>query len=109
VIPQRFYDESLAQASYLVGCPAAGEPLVIDPARDVAPYLAAAAAAGLPRDRPIVTYCRSGARSAVAASQLRAAGLTDVANLRGGIDAWPASGLPIEDDAMATLPGAARR
>jgi hydroxyacylglutathione hydrolase len=38
-----FYDAELAQASYLVGCAATGEALVIDPARDVAPYLQAAA------------------------------------------------------------------
>jgi hydroxyacylglutathione hydrolase len=38
-----FYDEELAQASYLVGCAATGEALVVDPARDSAPYLAAAA------------------------------------------------------------------
>ncbi|MCS6848542.1 MAG: MBL fold metallo-hydrolase [Anaerolineae bacterium] len=42
-----FYDESLAQASYLVGCAKTGEALVIDPARDVEPYLAAAKRAGL--------------------------------------------------------------
>ena len=34
-----FYDKSLAQASYLVGCAATGEALVIDPARSIAPYL----------------------------------------------------------------------
>ncbi|MDF1505524.1 rhodanese-like domain-containing protein [Roseisolibacter sp. H3M3-2] len=44
---QRFYDVPLAQASWLVGCQATGEALVVDPARDPAPYLAAAAAAGL--------------------------------------------------------------
>lgn len=38
-----FYDEKLAQASYLVGCVKTGEALVIDPARDITPYLAAAA------------------------------------------------------------------
>jgi len=41
------YDEHLAQASYLVGCTATGEALVIDPARDIAPYLALAEDAGL--------------------------------------------------------------
>jgi hydroxyacylglutathione hydrolase len=44
---ERFYDPGLAQASYLVGCPATGESLVVDPARDPAPYLAAAAREGL--------------------------------------------------------------
>lgn len=37
-----FYDETLAQASYLIGCAKTGEALVIDPARDVEPYLRAA-------------------------------------------------------------------
>jgi hydroxyacylglutathione hydrolase len=42
-----FYDERLAQASYLVGCAASGEALVIDPAREIEPYLKAAEAHGL--------------------------------------------------------------
>lgn len=42
-----FYDKKLAQASYMVGCSATGEALVIDPSRDVAPYIEAAAAEGL--------------------------------------------------------------
>lgn len=33
-----FYDEKLAQASYMVGCQATGEALVIDPSRDVTMY-----------------------------------------------------------------------
>ncbi|HRE47237.1 MAG TPA: MBL fold metallo-hydrolase [Aggregatilineales bacterium] len=42
-----FYDDRLAQASYLVGCAATGEALVIDPARDITPYLALADQEGL--------------------------------------------------------------
>lgn len=42
-----FYDKKLAQASYLVGCAATGEALVVDPARDISPYLATARAEGL--------------------------------------------------------------
>jgi hydroxyacylglutathione hydrolase len=42
-----FYDEQLAQASYMVGCAATGEALVVDPMRDVEPYLAVAAREGL--------------------------------------------------------------
>ena len=45
MILKRFYDDRLAQASYLVGC--SGEALVVDPARDVEPYLEAAKAEGL--------------------------------------------------------------
>jgi adenylyltransferase/sulfurtransferase len=41
----------------------------------------------LPRDRPVVVYCRSGARSARAVAQLRSAGF-DAHNLAGGILAW---------------------
>ncbi|HET7426900.1 MAG TPA: MBL fold metallo-hydrolase, partial [Gemmatimonadales bacterium] len=44
---RRFYDEQLAQASYLLGCQATGEALVVDPNRHVEPVLAAAAAEGL--------------------------------------------------------------
>lgn len=47
MILKRFYDEKLAQASYLVGCQATGEALVVDPNRDVEPYLQAARAEGL--------------------------------------------------------------
>lgn len=44
---KRFYDDKLAQASYLVGCQATGEALVVDPTRDVAQYTAAAEAEGV--------------------------------------------------------------
>jgi len=37
-----FYDKMLAQASYMVGCAETGQALVIDPARDISPYLQAA-------------------------------------------------------------------
>jgi hydroxyacylglutathione hydrolase len=53
----------------------------------------AAHLAELPRDRPIVTQCRSGTRSAIAASLLRRAGFSDVSNLAGGYEAWKAQGL----------------
>lgn len=47
MILRRFYDEQLAQASYLVGCAATGEALIVDPNRDVEQYVTAAAAEGL--------------------------------------------------------------
>src|SRR5690606_32178886 len=43
----RFYDDKLAQASYLIGCGVTGEALVIDPNRDVQQYIDAAQAEGL--------------------------------------------------------------
>jgi len=42
-----FYDESLAHASYMLGCQKSGEALIIDPSRNITPYLKAAQAAGL--------------------------------------------------------------
>lgn len=44
---KRFYDDRLAHASYLVGCQASGEAVVIDAGRKVEPYLADAEAQGL--------------------------------------------------------------
>ncbi|HZS22812.1 MAG TPA: rhodanese-like domain-containing protein, partial [Pseudonocardiaceae bacterium] len=44
---------------------------------------------------PTVVYCASGYRSSIAASALRASGVTVVADLLGGFNAWSASGLPV--------------
>ena len=43
---QRFFDEGLAQASFLIGCDRARQAVVIDPRRDAAIYTAAAAQHG---------------------------------------------------------------
>jgi hydroxyacylglutathione hydrolase len=43
---RRFFEPSIAQTSYLIGCPEAGEAIVIDPNRDVEPYIAAAKSEG---------------------------------------------------------------
>lgn len=48
----------------------------------------------VPTDRPVVAVCRSGHRSGAAAQALAAAGV-DVRNLRGGMLAWAAAGLPV--------------
>lgn len=47
MILKRFYDEKLAQASYLIGCAGTGEACVIDANRDVEQYIKAAAEEGL--------------------------------------------------------------
>ncbi len=41
---RRFYDDGLAQASYLIGCEECGNAVVIDANRDIAQYLSVAAA-----------------------------------------------------------------
>ena len=51
----------------------------------------------LPRDRRIVTICRSGGRSATVTEALNAWGF-DAVNLAGGIFAWRAAGLPVVTD-----------
>lgn len=56
-----------------------------------------AEAGALDRERPVVFYCRSGARSALASEAFRAAGF-DAHNLAGGLLAWVESGLPIEPE-----------
>ncbi len=53
------------------------------------------AADSLDRERPIVFYCRTGSRSALAAQAFAAAGF-EAHNLHGGLEAWVTDGLPIE-------------
>ena len=53
----------------------------------------------LSQERPIVTVCRSGARSAQASVLLRKAGFDRVANLAGGMLRWRAQRLPVEGGA----------
>ncbi len=56
----------------------------------------AARAGEIDRDRPVVTVCRSGARSAQATVLLQKAGVNKVANLAGGMLRWRAESLPVE-------------
>jgi rhodanese-related sulfurtransferase len=60
------------------------------------------ATAALPRDRPVVTVCRSGGRSGKAALSLLGLGFARVASLAGGMTAWNAQGLPVEYGAAAS-------
>jgi sulfur dioxygenase len=50
----------------------------------------------LPRDRPLVIVCRSGARSAQATVALQRAGFPQVANLSGGMLRWRGEGHAVE-------------
>jgi hydroxyacylglutathione hydrolase len=51
----------------------------------------------IPRSKPVVVQCQSGARSSIAASVLERLGFSDVSNLSGGFSGWSASGLPVEE------------
>ena len=57
----------------------------------------------LPRERPLVVHCQTGARSAIATSLLQAQGFTNVNNLAGGFAGWSASGQPVERDAAPSM------
>ncbi|HEV8446278.1 MAG TPA: rhodanese-like domain-containing protein [Gemmatimonadaceae bacterium] len=50
----------------------------------------------LPRDLPIAIHCQGGTRASIAASMLQAKGFTNVATLKGGMDAWTAARFPVE-------------
>lgn len=54
-----------------------------------------ASADSIPKDRPVVFYCRGGSRSAMAAEAFSQAGY-DARNMTGGIAAWADRGLPLE-------------
>ena len=47
------------------------------------------------KTRTVIVICNSGATSARATRQLRAAGFTNVASLAGGLTGWQAQGLPV--------------
>ena len=49
------------------------------------------------QERPVVFYCRSGARSAMATQAFSQAGF-DAHNMAGGLLAWDEAGLPLEPD-----------
>jgi rhodanese-related sulfurtransferase len=50
----------------------------------------------VPRDRPVILYCASGNRSALAAEVLHAMGYLDAASMSEGIRGWVDAGGPIE-------------
>ena len=55
----------------------------------------ASEAASIDRERPVLFYCRLGARSGMAASAFRRAGF-DAYSLVGGLTEWDSRGFPLE-------------
>ena len=49
----------------------------------------------IPSDKPVVFYCRSGARSAQACAFMATKGYDKVYNLQGGIMSWARAGLAL--------------
>jgi rhodanese-related sulfurtransferase len=54
---------------------------------------------------PIVAYCASGARSALAAARLQEMGYHDVSSMNAGYKAWRKAGYPVERTLLSYLLG----
>jgi len=67
----------------------------LEGARHIELERVAAQAETIARDKPVVFYCRVGARSGMAANAFRRAGY-DAYSMDGGITAWDGQGLPLE-------------
>ncbi len=65
---------------------------VIDGAIHIPLHLLPLRAMDIPQNKPVVIYCRSGARSAQACAFMAAKGYGNMHNLAGGIMAWARSG-----------------
>jgi len=50
------------------------------------------------KNKKIITYCKKGGRGVLAAATLKEMGYKNVFNLKGGIVAWMAAGLPVEKE-----------
>ena len=50
--------------------------------------------------RRVILHCASGGRSALAADTLRLLGYDNVAHLDGGIGAWKAAGMPVDEEGI---------
>jgi len=53
--------------------------------------------------KPLAVHCQSGYRSMIACSLLRRAGVENVINISGGIEAWRKAGLPVETAVAAKV------
>ena len=49
-------------------------------------------------EEPVAVICGTGYRSTVATSVLQRAGVTDIVNVTGGMNAWLSAGLPVVTD-----------
>lgn len=68
---------------------------ILPSAEHVAMHLIPLRMHDLPKDKDVVLYCRSGARSYHACNFLGQQGIGNVINLRGGIIAWARQGFEI--------------
>lgn len=81
---RQFLDRKLGQYAYLVGCPSAGEAIVIDPLRDVDVYFAAAELEGLKLTAAVETHIHADYLSGL--RELAERGVAVFASDEGGAD-----------------------
>lgn len=55
----------------------------------------------LPKDTEIIVYCAHGVRSVSVAAAMKKIGYSDVSDMRGGIDLWTKTGLPVIQNRQA--------
>lgn len=65
---------------------------MIDGAVHIPLHMLPLRAADIPQDKPVVIYCRTGARSSQACAFMAAQGFNNMHNLTGGIQSWARSG-----------------
>ena len=65
---------------------------IIDGAIHIPLHLLPLRGAEIPQDKPVVMYCRTGARSAQACAHMAGQGFRNMHNLSGGIMSWTRSG-----------------
>ena len=104
---KRIYDPKLAQASYLVGCAATKEALIVDPNRDVQQYIDAAGAEGMRITQVTETHIHADFASGSAALAA-ATGATLYLSDEGGDDwryrfAGDAGAIPLTDGTTFTV------
>jgi len=98
------------EAKRLLGLPAAEKPVLIDvrtPGEwkegrlsgakhiDVSGIKFDAEIDKLPKEASYLLYCRSGGRSGMALSKMKAKGFTNIKHVSGGIGSWQAAGYPV--------------
>lgn len=76
------------QAGHLVGA--------INIPRGVLEFRLSGDAALADTDRPVLVYCKTSGRAALAAKAMQEMGFANVTSMAGGFDAWVAAGLPVQ-------------
>ena len=93
-VDPRHVEELATQGAHLIDVRTEAEVAqgVIDGAIHIPLHLLPLRAEDIPQDKPVVIYCRSGARSAQACAFMASKGYENMHNLAGGVIAWARAG-----------------